>query len=271
MRTSRMMILLAAAVFLALLAPATTLSAYERFGLLVEGSDVISFGTFDYADATITIDTSAANPRGGAEFLFKGAPLSAGVEFAKSANDYDGEYADSDGSLHVDRSELVLFARLGSRDGSNLRVGYRRFKYEIEDAEVTVREDGVVTDRYINGAATGDLTTGIDVEGTLAFGKRFTFGVTIGGTYFKDAKYDWSYDVVVGDVGPRQGSATLDAYAVKIRPEVSFEIVKNLRAFLNYQLSATTWSGSRPEDAEDYVGTDVCTGVGLGARYAFSF
>jgi hypothetical protein len=236
--------------------------------IIVELGDAMTLGEFTYEDTTIDISEEIFNPRGGIEFRFGGTPFSIGGEYAQSENTFDGEYEESDGTMDVERTEYVAFLRLGHKNGTNLRLGYRSFEYDFSDA--IIHQDNGETD--IDGEASGDLTTGYDAELTLAIGSDVQFALAVGGTYFTDAKYEWSYTAIGGpNPGFHAGSAKLDAYSARIRPELSFAAGENLRIFVNAMVSASTWQIDEDDDeaTPDYPGVDVYSAIGAGIRYTF--
>lgn len=241
-------------------------AAEDGSQIIIELGDAMTFGDFTYEDTTIDVSEEFMNPRGSAEFRFGGTSLAIGGEYAQSKNTFDGEYEDSDGTLDAERTEYVLFARLGHKNGTNLRVGYRNFKYDFSDA--TIHQDNGETD--VNGKATGKLATGIDAELTLAVGSDLQFALALGATYFTDAEYDWSYTAIGGpNPGFHAGTAKLDAYSARVRPEISFAAGKNLRVFVNGTVQASTWDISQSEDdaSPDYPGVDIYSAIGAGIRY----
>lgn len=244
--------------------------------IVVEAGNAVTFGEFNYGDSTITIDSEVFNPRVGAELCIPSTPLAFGAEYAQSENGFDGEYDASDGTLDVERREILAFLRLGSKNRSNVRFAYRNFQYDISDAVINQREDdGSMTEKDENGEASGDLTTGFDVEATLAIGTSFQVAFTVGGSYFADAEYEYEYDITEGDgAGAHEsGEAKLDAATVRVRPEISIGITEDLRVFGNYTFAGTAWSGTLPEDSQgdevSYPGIDLYSAIGFGARYTF--
>jgi hypothetical protein len=257
--------MLTAVVGVALQAQAVDRSRGE---LIVEASDAVTLGKLTYDKVTVNIKQSYVNPRVMAEYRFGGTALSLGGEFSKLKNDYDGTFEYSDGSMTMDRTDWTLFARLGYRDSVNLRVGYRNFAYDVKDAILNQRDNGVLTEQDTNGTAKGDLTTGIDAELNLVFGEKVQVGLSLGGTYFIGAKYDWAYDAAPG--GHKTGTAKVDAYSARIRPELAFLLADNLQLFVNYTLMATMWKGREVGNTNtDYPAYDVISAVGVGLRYSF--
>jgi hypothetical protein len=243
--------------------------------LILSAGDAITFGGLKVKDVTIDVETEVFNPRLGAEYKFGGTAFAIGAEYAMSENSYTGEYSDNDsngnGSFDVKRSDLGLYVRFGSRDNVNFKLGYRYFNFEFSNGELDQYENGILTEEDRNGEATGDLTTGIDGELNLALGDELQFALALGGSYFIDANYEWSYDKKGEDTGGAwqhvEGSATYDAYSARIRPEISFEPVDNLRIYLNYTLQASMWSADvDTDDFGDYPGLDLYSAVECGAR-----
>ena len=238
----------------------------DNGSIIIELGDAVTLGNFNYKDTTIDVSQEWANPRGSVEFRFGGTALSVGGEYAQSKNTFDGEYEDSDGTLDAKRTEYVAFVRLGHKNGTNLRVGYRNFKYDFSEA--LIHQDNGETD--MDGEATGKLATGIDAELTLAAGDQFQVALGLGATYFTGAKYDWSYLAVGGpNPGFHAGSAKMDAYSARIRPEISFAVSDDLRIFINGTVSASSWQISKDEDdtTPDYPGIDIYSAVSAGIRY----
>ena len=100
------------------------------------------------------------------------------------------------------------------------------------------------------------------------FGDKVQFGLCIGGTYFIDANYTWDYDANPG--GHRSGTAKMDAYCARLRPELAFKLTDNLQLFANYTLMATAWKGREiTNTATDYPAYDLISAVGVGLRYSF--
>lgn len=230
--------------------------------VIVDVSDAFTAGKFTYGDSTIKVKSSAANPRGSLEYHFIDTPFAIGVEYASSENDFEGEYEDSDGELSMERTEYAAYIRLGGKNSTNLRLGYRNFEYDITEGDI--RQSSGEHD--INGIANGKMATGIDAELNLLFGEKVTFGVGIGYTFFTGAEYTWEYDIVGG--GHQAGSAELDAHSLRIRPEISFETMENLRIYVNVMLAATAWEGT-PDNGKDYPGFDIYSAAAVGLRYSF--
>jgi len=248
---------------LSVLAVSVGMVAVASAEVIVDVSDAFTAGKFTYEDTTVKVKSSAANPRGSLEYRFNDTPFAIGVEYASSKNDFEGEYEDSDGDLTMERAEYAAYVRIGKRDSVNLRLGYRNFEYDITDGDI--RQSSGEHD--IHGIANGKMTTGIDAELNLLFGEKVTFGVGIGYTFFTGAEYTWQYDI---ENGPQNqaGSAELDAHSLRIRPEISFETMENLRIYLNVMLAATAWEGT-PDNGKDYPGFDVYSAAAVGLRYSF--
>lgn len=238
--------------------------------IIIEVGDAITFGTFNYEDAEIEVTKEAFNPRLSGEFRFAGTPLSVGGEYAQSKNTFDGTYEDSDGTIDVERQEMVAFVRLGHKDDTNIRLGYRKFKYDFSNADIHQYDGGRLVEEDKNGEATGDLKTGLDAEITLAIGTEVQFSLMLGGTYFQKAKYSWAYDKYIGgrNTGRQTGSAELDALTVKIRPQLSVKISDALRVFVNGTMAASAWEGT-PDGEADYPGVDLYSAIGLGVQFTF--
>lgn len=240
--------------------------------LIIEGSDLATFGTFKYDKSEISVDKTFANPKGSIEVTLGSSPVSIGVEGSHSENNFDGTYENSNGNVDVKRNEFVGFLRFGRKDNTNIRFGFRKFKYDFSNAHIFQYENGVLEEEDRNGSATGDLATGADVEITLAAGSDVQFALTFGGTYFKDAKYSWTYDKYDGNnhfLGTTTGSAQLDAFSARLRPQISFKTSENLRFFVNGTLAASTWN-AKPDGDPDYPGVDIYMAVGAGAQLTFS-
>lgn len=255
------------AVGLVFIAAAT---ARAESGLTLEIGTAVTLGEFTAEDTTIDVDTEYMNPMVGIELKLGDSPVSIGASYAQSENEFTGEWEDGaergDGTINAERTDINVYARIGSRDGVNLRVGYRYFKYEFSDGLITIRENGRITEIDENAEANGDLTKGLDAELNLVAGTDVQFALAVGATYFVDAEYDWSYDKVEGGRRSReQGSATVDGYSARIRPEVSFLIGDQLRLFVNYTLQATTWD-AEPPSGEDYPGVDIYSAAMVGLR-----
>lgn len=229
--------------------------------IIVELGDAVTMGNFDYGDASIDVSTEWFNPRGSVEYCFGGTPFAIGGEYAQSKNTFDGTYQDSYGNLDVKRTEYLAFVRLGHKDRTNFRLGYRNFKYDFSNG--TVHQNG---ETDTDGTATGKLATGIDAELNLAMGSDVQFALAIGGTYFTGAKYDWSY---LNGAGTRvSDNAKLDAYSARLRPEISFKAGDNLRIFINYMVQVSTWE-AQAEGSPDYAGVDIYAAAAAGIRYTF--
>ena len=244
---------------LSLLVAPPALAEYAASTLRLEAGTAITFGEFKYSGADVKIEKTIFNPRASVEFGLGGTSLSAGLEYARSANQFTGTWKTGNGEVDISRTELVVFARVGERERSNVRVGYRRFNYDFEDGQFT---DGA--NIYLRASATGKLTTGLDVEGTVAGGDAVTFALTAGATYFVGADYAWSYSLNGGPT--TSDSAKLSAYSVRLRPEISFKVGDSLRVFGNWMLAASSWKGT-PSGGKDYAGVDVYSGIGVGARF----
>jgi hypothetical protein len=247
---------------------------YKNGGLSLEVGDAVTLGRFNYKDADITIKTEWFHPRGGLEYCFKGTSFSLGAELSFSKNAFDGSYKDEgDGTVDIERKEFAAFGRLGDKNGSNLRLGYRYFKYNMANGHIYQYYDsGFLEEEDKNGIATANMSKGIDVEGTLAYGDKLKFALSLGYTFFIDAEYDWEYDEILypgGNLTHKKGTATLDAHSVRIRPEFSYAVTDNLRVFINYMLAASAWTGT-PEGEKDYAGVDIYSGACLGLRYFFA-
>ena len=234
--------------------------------LMVELGNAFTMGNFTYEDATIDIESSSSNPRGAIEWQPANSTISLGAEYLSSKNSYSGEYEDGDGTLDMERTEWGLYVRFGDRERTNFRIGYRNFKYDISNAIINDPPD-----RDVDGTATGDMTTGVDAELTLAGGDTIRFALSIGASYFLDADYQWSYLETAGDEpGPHSGTASLDAVGLRLKPEISFRASPNLVLFVNGTLAASTWIGDVDDDNPDYAGVDIFSGVGVGLRYYFT-
>jgi hypothetical protein len=152
------------------------------------------------------------------------------------------------------------------------------FNYKLRNGTMDETQNGELTRKISNGTAEGDLSQGVDAELNLVFGGRLKAGLTIGGSYFMDAEYDWTYtDELKGKGGTVEtGTATLDAVSVRLAPQLSFAIVENLRLALSYCVSATSWIGNNDEgndedSNEDYAGYDLVTSVTVVLRYTDAF
>ena len=238
--------------------------------IIVELGDAMTFGEFNYEDTTIEVNEEFVNPRGSIEFRFAGSPISIGGEYAQSKNEFDGEYEDSDGTLEMERKEFVAFVRFGHKNGCNLRLGYRNFQYDINNAWINQRENGVLTEIDMDGIAEGKLSTGADVELNLAAGTSVQFALGLGYTFFKDAEYEWSYTAIGDNAGFHAGAAEVDAHSVRVRPEISFGLSDELRVFVNGTIAATAWDIDKDDDdTPDYPGIDIYSAIGAGIRYTF--
>ncbi|MBA4389230.1 MAG: hypothetical protein C0404_14750 [Verrucomicrobia bacterium] len=260
----KLSVLFAAAVLVS--AVSVTKAADDGNQLILDLGDAVTLGNFKYKDVKIEVEKEYANPRGSAEFKFGGTPASIGVEFAQSKNTFTGTYEDSHGSVDVKRNEMAAYLRLGHKDETNVRIGYRKFKYDFSNADI-VMDNG---EHDKNGEATGDLTTGLDAEVTLAVGTEVQFALTVGGTYFKDAKYSWAYDKYINErfTGHVTGNAKLDALSVRIRPQLSMKMDDNIKIYINGTIAASSWDAT-PEGGADYAGVDIYTALGLGLQYTF--
>lgn len=250
-------------------------AAEDEGGLTIEVGNAITMGGLTVQDVEIDVETEAFNPRLGVEYSFAGSPVSIGADLALSENTFtgtwEGDDEGGDGSLDVERTDIGVYARLGSRDGVNLKVGYRNFSYEYSNGELAQYENGRLTERDENANATSDLTTGIDAELNLVFGEDFQVAFGIGYSFFMDAQYDWEYDQTVGGRTTHVvGSAELDAHSARFRPEISFLAAENLRVYLNYTVQASIWTGDfEGGDTEDYPALDLYSAAGVGVRYTF--
>ena len=238
--------------------------------LTIEAGDAGTFGNFTLQDTKIDVDTTYGNPQGLVELQLGSSVLSIGASYAQSENGFTGAWKgdneDGDGTINAKRSDANAFVRLGSRDSINLRVGYRCFKYKFTDGFITQRENGSVTEIDKNASADGELTKGVDAEFNLVFGDAVQIALGIGGTYFMDADYTWEYDQVQGgSTAHVTGSATLNGYSARVRPEISFKLGDNVRIFANFTLQATTWEGT-PDNGKDYPGIDMYSAVAAGVR-----
>ncbi len=261
------------AVVMTALLGAGMASAQDAGKLVVDLANGMTFGKFTYEDTTIDIESEIFNPRVGVEFQFADSVLAIGGEFSMSDNTFTGEYKggndDGEGTVDVERTEYAAYVKLRPSDNFGLRVGYRSFKYDLSNADIIQRENGIVTERDMNGTATGDLTTGIDAQLNLGIGDGFRVGLMLGYTYFMDAEYEWAYDEVIGGVTtPKAGKATADAHSVRIRPEVSIAVSDNIRIYADYTLWVTAWSADVNDNDPEYPGYDLYTGVGVGVRCA---
>lgn len=256
-----------------LLAMALSASGQSNGRLHLEIGTDMTFGKFTYSDATVDISEELINPRVSVEFALPDSAVSLGLLYAASENrfslDFDDGKKQLDGDLDVERTDLIAFLRFGPRDRSNLRLGYRRFEYEFSNGELDETRNRVPTKRIRDGSAEGDLTTGVDAEVNLVFGENVRFGIMLGVTYFKDAKYRWEYRDELAGGRIERGTATLDALSLRLGPELVFPVSESLRLFVNYSVSATSWLGSKDDEHEEYAGVDIMTGFGIGIRYAF--
>jgi hypothetical protein len=242
-------------------------------GLGVEAGTDITIGQFTFQDATVDISEEFFNPRVSVEYGFSKPRISLGVAYAASENNYSLEFDDGeetlDGDVDVERTDLIGFVRFGRRDGMNLRLGVRRFEYELSNAQLDEFENGAQTKQIRNGTAGGELTTGIDAELNLVFGTGVQFGLTLGGSYFMDAQYAWQYQDMLAGGAWTSGTAELDAVSLRIAPELTVPLADGLRLYVNYTISGTSWIGNEDDEGEDYAGVDVMTAVGVGFRYWF--
>lgn len=239
--------------------------------LTLELGDAVTLGKFTAQDATIDVGTTFMNPQGCIEFRLAG-PLSVGASYARSENNFSGEWSndegdDADGSVDVERTDINAYLRLGSRDSVNLRLGYRYFKYEFSNGTISQRDAGVIDEIDRNAAAKGDLTKGIDAELNLVFGDTVQFGLGIGGTYYMDSEYSWEFDKVrPGHPTTHEtGTATLNGYSARLRPELSFKAGDAIRIFVNFTVQGTMWEGT-PDGGEEYPGVDLYTAAAAGVR-----
>lgn len=241
-------------------------------GLRVETGTDITYGEVSYEDATVDVSEELWNPRLSIEFSEAGGSVGLGVAYAESKNSFALDFDDGDkeleGDLEVKRKDLIPFLRFGMGRNASLRLGYRRFKYEFSRGILDETEDGRPSKRIRDGLAKGDLTTGFDAEANVTFGQTTKFGVTVGATYFKDAKYRWSYRDELQGGALEEGTAKLDALSLRIAPEILVPMGNGMSGYINYTVSATSWLGSKDEH-EDYAGTDIMTSIGVGFRYVF--
>jgi hypothetical protein len=245
----------------------------DNGGLAIEAGSAMLFGKFTYEDATVDISEEFFNPRISAEYIFPNSAVSIGLLYAMTENTYTLEFDDGekilDGSLDIERTDLIPFLRLGSINGTNLRLGYRMFNYKLSNGELDETRGGSLTRMIREGEAEGDLSAGIDAEFNLVFGSTFKAGLMIGGTYFMDAEYDWTYRDSLNGGTVESGSATLDAVSLRLAPEMSYEIATDLRLFINYTVAATAWIGNKDDEEEEYAGYDVVSALTAGLRYNF--
>lgn len=248
-----------------------------KSSLSFEVGNAITFGKFTVEDTEIEVGTEAFNPRGSLEFNFGGTPFCLGIDFAISQNDFDGTYEDGEdtgkGSLDVDRDDFGAYMRLGSRESPvNLKLGYRYFKYEFSNGELDQFENGILVEWDREAEATGDLTKGIDAELNFVVGNNVQFALALGGSYFMDAKYKWSYIKTAPAEGIFDelvtGEMEMDAYSARIRPEFSFLATDNMRIFVNYTLQASIWEEDiEGTAANQYPAVDVYSAAMIGLRY----
>ena len=240
--------------------------------LTIDVGDAVTFGKFTAQDTTIDVKTKYANPFGGVELRLAG-PFSVGGSYAQSKNEFDGDWSDGDkdgsGTLDAKRTDINAYVRIGYRDSVNLRLGYRYFKYEFSDGTIDQFKYGMLTEMDRHGSAEGEMTTGIDAELNLVFGDEVQFGLGIGATYYPDAKYTWAYDKKEGGRPwtHEVGSATVNSYSARIKPEITFKLSDEVRIFVNYTLQGTMWEGT-PDSADDqnYPGIDIYSAAAAGIR-----
>ncbi|MBN2054112.1 hypothetical protein JW905_04280 [bacterium] len=244
--------------------------------LLFDVSTGITWGDFTVQDVTADISTEYFNPSLSAEFAFGEDDMFAvGVGYAKSGNDFTGEWEDgdehTDGEITVERTTLDLFARLRAGPHFNFKLGYRSFKYEFSDGELDKYEFGELYESERNAKATGDLTTGLDAELNFMGGNDFQFRFQLGFSYFFDAEYDWEYDRIRYDPyieDRNEGNATANAVSFRLKPEFAFRLTDNLMATIDYTFSATAWDADTDqENIEDYPGVEIYSAFGIGLEF----
>ena len=71
--------------------------------------------------------------------------------------------------------------------------------------------------------------------------------------------------MVGGSTTHETGSATLNGYSGRVRPEISVKVGDKVRIFANYTLQATSWEGT-PDNGKDYPGVDVYSAAAAGVR-----
>lgn len=247
-------------------------SGQQGSGVRMETGTDISYGKFTYEDATVDASRELWNPRFSLEFSEPGGSVSLGVAYARSENDFSLDFDDGEkeliGDLKAKRRDLIPFLRFSVSDNLSLRLGYRRFTYEFSRGVLDETRDGRLTKSIRDGYAKATLNTGLDAEARIMFGRTAKFGVVVGATYFKDAKYRWGYLDEARGGALERGTATLNALSLRIAPEIQVPLGDGVLGYVNYTISATSWLSSKTEH-EDFAGTDIMTSIGVGFRYAF--
>lgn len=251
------------------------LGAEDSGGLVVEGGSLITFGKLKVMDAEIELDSEAFNPQAAVEYRLPNSKVSVGFAYGAVENSFDLDYDDGEkvikGSLDAERTDMIPYVRFGKKDEFNLRLGYRMLEYDFSNGDLDEWKNGVQTKQIRYGTAKGELTTGIDAELNIVMGDTIQFRLMIGGSYFIDADYQWSYVDELEGGALKTGNATLNAFSARIAPELSLRLGEYLRVFANYTVSATRWVGSREDEDEEYVGTDLVAGLVAGARLTVNF
>ncbi len=252
--------------------------AQDAARVTLDIGNAFTFGEFTYEENTIDVDSEMFNPRGSFEFQFGGTPLAFGGEYLKSENGFSGEYEEEDGDagsgdLDVERNEFAFYLKLIPSYNFNVRFGYRNFEYDITDANITQINNGVVTERDLNGIANAKLATGVDGQVTVVIGSPQSVNVALalGYTYFIDGEYDWEYDLWQNGafMGRQMGSATANAHSLRVKPELSLPLTENLRIYARGELAATAWDADLEDDDPSYPGYDIFMGATAGIRYGF--
>ena len=238
--------------------------------IYVEAGNRAAFGTFSAYDATVSISEGTVNPFGSIEFAIN-ERFSIGAYVATVGNRFDLEFENDrkvlDGQLSVSRRDILPFVRLGHIDGTNVRVGFRNFRYEFTDGDLNeFVKSGSRTRVYTDAQAEGAFARGVDAELNLRNSGRMQFGVTLGAAFFPGGEYSWRYNEV--GVGPANGSLTTNTLSARAEPNVGYMITPGLRIFANYRIEATSWLVDENGEGEQYAGQDIMTGLGFGLRYA---
>ncbi len=249
--------------------------------LLFDVANGVTLGSFTVRDVTADIETTFFNPAISMEMRFGTADVfSFGVGYGKMENDFTGDWSGDEGKhiegkVTVEREVLDVFIRLTSGPNFNIRFGIRTFQLDFSDGYLEKSEDGVITEIAENAHAKGKLKTGLDGELNFVGGERFQFRFCLGLSYFRDADYDWRYDRTLFDPeshDSNEGTAKQDAVSLRLKPEFTFEVIKNLRVTLDYTLMASAWKGDTDQaDIEDFVGVDVSSAVNVGLEYVLPF
>ena len=157
----------------------------------------------------------------------------------------------------------------------NIKLGYCYFDYAFNNGEIAISVNDIVVENYTNLQAKSKMNKGFMGELNLGAGNKLRFSLGLMYRYFLTADYNISYikeEVLTSAITSYNETGELSAHSVRVKPEISFLPLSNLRFFVNLTLAATLWEGedtSMFDDLKSYPGVDTYAGLGAGIRYYY--